>query len=296
MAITLVSLTVLVQVTTAGASKRTWDWDGAARVELVHVDDLFSGGARQEDDGVRYDVRGAVEARVPGKLKLKPWLRANVERWRLLPARDLERWSGGLDVKRGPHRLRVHGGWTNDELFFPSPTGGASLDRRDVGAELRLGFGHGLLGAVSVERERESFNAFYRERDAVRLGLRTGLEYELGSGRTLALSHLYRRTDSVTDLYSYDHNSLRTRVEWPVAGWSTGAEAEAALRNYRTPHGYDVNHTRQDARWRLAGEVGHSVIPHLAASVFGEYRRDDSTRLGKDYHVTRLGIALEATR
>jgi hypothetical protein len=159
-----------------------------------------------------------------------------------------------------------------------------------------VGLLRNLLAQVEAERERNDFNNFYPERDGTRWYVRSTVEQDFGVGRSIALAHLYRRSDSVTDLYSYDHNALRVIAEWNLAPWAFHAEGEAALRNYRTPHGYDVNHARQDQRWRVGGSLGRNVIPHLAAELFGEYRRNDSTRPGKDYDVTSAGIALEVKR
>jgi hypothetical protein len=275
----------------------TVDWDGEAREEAFHTTDLFPGGTELEaDDGLRLDVRPALEIRAGGGVRVKPWVRLIAERYLTWHARDLERWSGGLDVKRGSHRLRLYGGWTPEELYFPSSSGGARLDRGLAGAQLRVGLLPGLLLQVEGEREHDDFNPIYDDRDATLWSVRTGLEHAFDVGRTISLSHLYRRNDSITDLYTYDHNALRGIVTWTLAPWTVHGEGEAALRNYRTPHAFDRNATRQDARWRIAAALGRALMPHVSAEAYGEYRRSDSTRRGKDYDVSSIGFALEVTR
>ena len=296
MVIATLATIVLSPTTSLGGTRPPVDWDATARVEAFHVTDLFPGDPRQADNGVRFDLRPALDARVGGGVHLKPWLRLVAERYRVWRSRDLERWGGGLDVKKGPHRLRVYGGWTPDELYFPSTSGDARLDREIIGAELRLGLRPRWLAKVEGERERDDFNSLYDERDATRWSMRTGVEWGLDVGRSISVTHLYRRNDSITDLYTYDNNALRGTVRWSLSSWSIQTEGEASLRNYRTPHAYDRNAARQDARWRVAASLGRSIAPHVAAETYGEYRENDSTRPGKTYQVATIGVAMEVAR
>lgn len=274
-----------------------WSWDADLTFQAFHTSDLFPGGATpQPDDGLRLDLRPAIQLRLPGGVRIKPWLRTILERYRTTSDRDLERLGGGVDLRRGAHRLRIYQDVTYDELYFPSSAGGAWLDRHAGGAELRVGLTPAWLAQVAVEREHEDFHPPYGVRDAVRWTYHSGLERAFGSAATANLVWIYRRSDSAGDLYTYDHNALRAAAEWRPRAWTARIEAETALRNYRTPQPFDLNHARQDGRWRVDAGLGRVVAPHVTATLSGEYRRVRSTREIKNADVRSAALALEVTR
>ena len=271
---------------------------GEIRLEAFHTDDLFPGGStRESDDGVRLSLRPEWSARVGHGLRTKLWARVVVERYRHFTDRDLERWEAGLDVKHGAHRLRLYGGTTPDELYFPSSAGGAFLDRRHVGLEARAGFALSWFALGGIEYEREDFVTNYNERDDHRWTTFLGAAREFESGRRAELSYRYRRQDSVTDLYTYGQNALRLDAEWAVPRIVSAAiRVEYALRDYRTGQSFASNFGREDDRWKILGRLHRKVVGPLDAEVFDEWRHTASTRLSKNYEVNTVGVALAASR
>jgi hypothetical protein len=274
-----------------------FSWGGDARLDGFHTTDLFPGGSTREPDrGARLMLKPEGSLHF-GKLRLKGWARATVERYDRWTARDLERWEFGSELKRGPHRFRLYGGWTNDELYFPTSSGGAYLDRRHVGGELRENFAPGWFAGGTLVYERENFVPAYNERDAHRWTTQLELQREFGPKRSAALSYFFRRADSITDLYTYDQNSVRLVGSWtlPLRS-STEVTAEYRLRNYRTGQPFAANFSRRDDRWRLLGRLACQVAGPLSIEVYDDWRDNDSTRGIKIYQVNTVGVALAASR
>ena len=279
----------------AGAGHRI---GGELRVEGFHATDLFPGGpTRESDDAVRFVIRPEWNARLGHGLRTKLWAKAIVERYRHWSDRDLERWEFGLDLKRGPHRLRLSGGTTSDELYFPSSAGGAFLDRSRAALEARAGFAPSWFAIGSLEYEREDFVPNYNERDDHRWTLSLGAAREFESGRRLELSYRFRRQDSVTNLYTYDQNLVRLDAEWSAPTLASAAlRMEYALRDYRTGQSFASNFGREDDRWKILGRLHRGIGGPLALEAFDEWRRTSSTRLSKNYDVNTVGVALAVSR
>ena len=287
------ALALTPSIAAAGSSP----WGGDARADVFWTNDLFPGGDAAEPTwGARLTLDPRVTARLGKTWRLRPWGQAVIECYRDYRDRDLERWAVGLDLKRGPSRLRLYGGWTRHELYFPSSTGGAWLDRTSGGGEVRVGMGAEWMAQVRAEVEREDFVPNYDPRDDTRWTLWSSVEYGVGDVRRFRLVHVYRKTDSDSHLYSYEQNALRAEAGWRAAGWDFLAEGEAGLRNYRTGLAFASNFARQDDRMRARAGVGRVIVPHLSAQGYGEWRRTDSTRLGKDYDVATAGVALTLTK
>lgn len=271
---------------------------GELRVEGFHTNDLFPGGdVRQADDGVRFVLRPEWTARLAHGLRTKLWAKATIERYHHEPDRSLERWELGVDLRRGSHRLRLYGGLTDDELYFPSSAGGAFLDRRHAGVEIRAGLRAGWFALGGVEYEREDFVPNYNERDDHRWTSFLGAAREFQSGRRVELSYRYRRQDSVTDLYTYGQNAARLDAEWSFPRIvDVGARLEYAIRDYRTGQPFARNFAREDDRWRVLGRLRRTIVGPLQGEIFDEWRRTDSTRASKNYDVNTVGVALAVSR
>jgi hypothetical protein len=279
------------------AASRSVTWGGEAHIERFHASDLFPGGkTRQADWGVRGTLRPELTLRLGRQLRLRPWVRLVAEAYDIHHDRNVQSWTVGADLKRGGHRLRVLGGGSNHELYFPSASGGAWFDRREVGAELRVTPLPRWLAEGSLLYRRDDFVPIYGERDDHRWIFHTSLERDFGSSRRASLIHIYRHAESTTDLYSYRQNALRLEIAGALPGtFSLALGGEMGLRNYRTGQPFARKFARQDDRWRAGFRLGHGVRPPLAAEVFGEWRNVDSSRPTKDYRVFSGGIALSAT-
>jgi hypothetical protein len=268
-------------------------WEGEARVEVFQTTDLFPGGEAPEPDwGTRFTVEPRWSARMGPQWRLRPWVRWVMERYRDWPSRDVTRWTVGADLKHGPHRLRLYGGWSRNELYFPSPTGDARFDRVGGGCELRVGIGAAWLAQITAAVTADDFVSIYDERDDTCWTLQSSLERNFGEERRLRMVHVYRRSDSISGLYTYEQNSMRAEADWRVAGWDVSAQGEAGLRNYRTGQSFAPNFARQDDRWRVRAGIGRVISRHLTAQAFGEQRRNESTRPTKVYDVTTVGLAM----
>lgn len=280
------------------ARASTLAWGGDADLEAFHTTDLFPGGpTRDSDNGIRLDLRPELTVRLGHGLRVRPWASWTGERYETWSARDLDRWEFGLDVRRGPFRVRGFGGFTHDELYFPTPTGGVFLDRSHWGVEGRYEPAPGWLTQVVFTRDRENFIPTYDERDDHRWTVRSVVERRFSPRARLAVSHAYRRTESVTDLYSYEQNALRLEGDVrPGAGFIARGLGEFGLREYRTGRAFALNFGREDDRWRAEVALGHPVIGPLSAEARGSWRQRMSTRDSKNYTVRTIGLALTASR
>jgi hypothetical protein len=272
-------------------------WGGHLRVERSHDDDLFPGGdTRESDSGMRIDIQPELEWRAASHLRVKPWGRLVAERLDTWRTRDLNRWTVGVDAKRGPLRLRFEHGWTNDELYFPTSTGGALVDRRSYGGEVRLQPAPHWLASAGIERQTDDFDPAYDERDDRRWTARLELERSWAARRE-SVAYLRRDTRSATDLYSYVQHAGRVHVESPVwASVLVVADAQYAWRDYRVALPFASNFGREDDRWRARGAVRRSIFGPVVGEGFWEMRRTDSTRDVKDSAVHAFGFAVTASR
>jgi hypothetical protein len=288
----------LALATALPARAATVEWGGSARLDAEHTSDLFPGGdAAESASRLRLTLAPRLQFEVSPSLRIRPWFELEVERHDAFPARDLERHLVGVDVRRGSSRLRLVHGWTNDELYFPSTGGGAFLDRRVDGAELRIGLTPDLRLQGGIEREGNDFIAIHEERDDRRWTTRLGLERGDAQRLRTALTWLFRDTKSETDLYTYRQNTLRLDVEGTArGGWHGGARVEGGLRNYDTGASFASNFGREDHRWRARLALGRRVTGPLAAEAYHAWRETESSRPGKGSVVRTFGLSLTCER
>ncbi len=280
------------------ASAAAVTWGGDLALAGFHTTDLFPGGPELEsDNGLRLVLKPEVTFRLAHGLRVKPWVSWTAERYDTWSARNLDRWEFGLDVRRGPVRLRGFGGFTRDELYFPRSGGDVRLDRDHWGFEGRYEPAPGWMAQFVFTRDHEDFIPIANERDDRRTTLRSVVERRFDPGKRLALSYVYRHANSVTDLYTYAQNAVRLEGEFvPVAEISVRALGEFALRDYRTGRPFASNFGREDDRWRGEFAIGHALAGPVRAEVRGAGRRRTSTRSSKDYSVREIGLAITATR
>jgi len=273
-------------------------WGGDALLERFHTSDLFPGGETRDTDwGVRGTLRPNLTVKLAPGYRVKPWAKLEAEAYDVFHGRNVQRWWAGFDLKRAGHRLRLYGGASHHELYFPSPSGDVRFDRTEGGVELRIDVEPRWLAQASLEYRCDDFAAIHGERDHHRVNFYTGLERDLGQGRRVSLTHVYRHNSSVTDLYSYEQNDLRLEVARPLAaGFSAAGEIQGGLRNYRTGQAFATNFARQDDRWRAGLSLERPLRAGLSAEGYGRWREVDSSRDVKNSHVLEAGIALSFTR
>lgn len=281
------------------AADRENTWGGNARVERFHTSDLFPGaGEPRPDWGLRASLKAEAGFPVGSRLRILEWAKLVAERYDVWSPRDLEQWSLGTDFRGQGYRFRIYGELTKGELAFPAANSdGAILDRSALGSDLRVDLGPGWRADLKAEYERQNYVPSYDERDGNRWTLRTGVERNLTRGRSLGLFHEYRRARSVTQLFSFEQNSLRGVVDWPLPlGVSGELELQLGLRNYRTGQSFATNFGRSDHRSVLSGTLERGLAGPLRAHLFGSWKHRTSTRASKDYDVSTVGIALSANR
>lgn len=273
-------------------------WGGDAVVERFYTTDLFPGGETRETDwGVRGTLKPNLTFKLGGRYRLRPWVKLEAEAYDVEHEANVQRWWTGVDLKRGGHRLRLYGGASHHELYFPSPSGNVRFDRTEGGAELRIEVLPQWLAQASLEYRYDDFAPIHDERDHHRVNFYTGLERGLGQGRRVSLIHVYRHNLSTTDLYSYDQNDLRLEVVQSLtAGLSAAGEIQGGLRNYRTGRAFAANFARQDDRWRAGLSLQRLLRAGVSAEAFGRWREIDSSRDVKNSHVLETGIALSYAR
>ena len=231
-------------------------WGGDALLERFYTTDLFPGGETREADwGVRGTLRPNLTFKLGQGYRLKPWGKLVAEAYDVVHERNVQRWWAGVDVKRGGHRLRLYGGASHHELYFPSPSGDVRFDRTEAGAELRVEVLPQWLAQASLDYRNDDFVPIHGERDNHRLNFYTGLERDLGQGRRVSLTHVYRHNSSVTDLYSYEQNDLRLEVARPLAaGFSAAGEIQGGLRARR--RGAEQRESERQGGARRVREAG----------------------------------------
>ena len=276
------------------ADARPPEWGGTARLDAEHTSDLFPGGDVAESSSLlRLTLSPQVQFRVSPTLRVRPWAEGTIERHEAVPARDLERWQFGVDLRRGAARLRLHHGFTNDELYFPSSGGDAFVDRRTSGVEARVALSPDVRLTGGVEREVNDFVAIHQPRDDRRWITRLGVERGEAKHLRTALTWFYRDARSITDSYTYRQNTLRLEVEGTLQSrWRGAARLEGGLRNYDTGAEFASNFGRQDQRWRARLAVGRPIAGALAAEAYHAWRETESSRVGKDSVVRTFGISL----
>jgi len=274
-------------------------WGGEVGIERFHTSDLFPGVSISRPDwGLRASLKASATVPLTTNLEITEWAKVVAERYDSWTARDLERWTLGMDFKGSSYRIRIYGERTGDELYFPATASdGAILDRAAAGGDIRVEMFPGWRADVRAEYESQDFVPTFDDLDAHRWRFRSGLRRSIGAGRSLSLSHEYRRATSVTRLYSYAQNDLRGLAEWPLPlGVALELEAQLGLRNYRTGQTFAVNFGRGDTRGLVGGRLGHTLVHPIRAELYGEWRRRTSTRSSKSYDVSTIGIALSASR
>ena len=273
-------------------------WGGGVRLDAEHTSDLFPGGDFAESASlIRLTLSPQFQFRVRNALRIRPWFDLEVERHDGFEARDLERQVLGVDLRHGPGRLRLYHGWTNHELYFPSRGGGAYLDRRIDGAELRLAVAPDIQLRGGIEHESDDFVPTHQERDGRRWVTRLGVERGAAKGLRTAATWFFRDTKSTTDLYTYRQNMLRLDVEGTMRGaWHGAARVEGGLRNYDTGAEYASNFGRQDHRWRARLAMAHPVAGPVAAEAYHAWRQTESSRVSKGSVVRTIGLALTYDR
>lgn len=280
------------------AAAPTLQWGGDVDLEAFATSDLFPGGpTRESDRGLKLELRPEITARLAHGMRVRPWARWVGERYEDWTPRNLDRWDFGVDLRKGPFRLRGSAGFTRDELYFPTTSGGAFLDRDHWTVEGRYEPSPGWMGEAAFTREQQDFIPIYNERDNRRLTFEALAERRLSKAARVSLAYLLRRSDSMTDLYTYAQNALRAEGSIDqAAGFSAHALGEFALRSYRTGQPFALNFGRQDDRWRAELGIGHALAGPLRIEVRGRVRRVASTRDSKDYVAQAAGLALTATR
>ena len=295
----IVALILLRPIICSADANRESAWGGEVRIERFHTSDLFPGVSISRPDwGLRASLRASATVPLTANLEITEWAKLVAERYDFWTARDLERWALGADFRGKSYRIRIYGERTGDELYFPATASdGAILDRSAVGGDIRVEVFPGWRADVRAEYESQDFVPTFDELDAYRWRLRSGLRRSIGGGRSLSLSHEYRRATSVTRLFSYAQNDLRGLAEWPLPlGVAVELEAQLGLRNYRTGQTFAANFGRGDTRGLVGGKLGHTLVGPLRAELYGEWRRRTSTRISKSYDVSTFGIALSAIR
>ncbi|MEO6462947.1 MAG: hypothetical protein ABIP29_07710 [Candidatus Eisenbacteria bacterium] len=291
----MAALACLLALAAAGpAVARPPEWGGTARLDAEHTSDLFPGGDVAESSSLlRLTLAPQVQFRLSSTMRVRPWVECAVERHDDVPDADVEHWSLGVDLRRGPARLRLQHGFTDDELYFLSSGGDARVDRRSFAAEARLGLTPNVRLTAGVEREDHDFVAIHEERDNRRWITRLGVERGEATSLRTAVTWFFRDTRSITDLYTYRQNTLRLDVEGTLpSAWRGAARVEGGLRNYDTGAEFASNFGRQDHRWRARFAVGHPIAGGLAAEGYHAWRETESSRVSKDSVVRTLGLSL----
>lgn len=289
------ALACLLVLACAGpAAAHPPEWGGSARLDAEHTSDLFPGGDAAESSSLlRLTLAPQVQFRLSSTMRVRPWVECAVERHDDVPDADVEHWSLGVDLRRGPARFRLQHGFTQDELYFPSSGSDARVDRRSFAAEARLGLTPNVRLTAGVEREDHDFVATHEERDNRRWITRLGVERGEATSLRTALSWFFRDTRSITDLYTYRQNTLRLDVEGTLrSAWRGAARVEGGLRNYDTGAEFASNFGRQDHRWRARFAVGHPIAGGLAAEGYHAWRETESSRVSKDSVVRTFGLSL----
>ena len=290
---------ILLRPVVCSAGDRKSTWGGEVGIERFHTSDLFPGVSISRPDwGLRASLKASATVPITANLGIIGWAKLVAERYDFWTARNLERWTLGTDFRGNSYRIRIYGERTSDELYFPATASdGAILDRSAVGSDIRVEVLPGWRADLKVEYEFQNFVPTFDERDAHRWRFRSGFERSFGAGRSLSLSHEYRRAMSVTKLFSYEQNDLRGLADWSLPlGVAVELEAQLGIRNYRTGQAFAANFGRGDTRGLVGGKLGHTLAGPLRAELYGEWRRRSSTRISKSYDVSTIGITLSANR
>lgn len=288
----------LVPGTAHAAIPRAWNPGGQLGLDVFATSDLFAGGeTRDADRAVRVWARPELTIRLRHGLRVRPWASWIAERYDRFPERDVDRFEFGTDVRRGRLGLSAFAGFTRDELDFPTATSEVRLDRSHWGLEGRFEPNPGWMARVVLTRDIEDFVPTADERDDRRWSLRSGIERRFTPRLRVMGSHLYRRTESVTDLYSYAQNALRFEGLYQVGPRArTRGLVEFGLRQYRTGQSFAANFARSDDRWRAEAAVGGTIAGPLGAEVLASWSQRMSTRNVKNYAVRTIGFGLTLSR
>lgn len=292
-----VALILLQPVVCSARTDHERTWGGEVGIDRFHTSDLFPGVSISRPDwGLRASLKASATAPITANLGITGWAKLVAERYDFWTARNLECWTLGTDFRGNGYRIRVYGERTSNELYFPATASdGAILDRSAMGSDVRVELLPGWRADVKAEYEIQNFVPTFDELDAHRWRFRSGFQRNFGAGRSLSLSHEYRRAMSVTKLFSYEQNDLRGLADWPLPlGVAAELEAQLGLRNYRTGQSFAANFGRRDTRGLVGGKIGHRLAGPVRAELYGEWRRRDSTRISKSYDVSTIGITLSA--